>query len=139
MLMPEIIGKQHDRFIEEFLNNSDYKYQSKDRSIICKGKHGYLFSMNVVIRPINSVKSGVAFVGAFVPDKFTKSNAFILVNQKGVIEGVSTGCVLLLKIDARALKSKRYLNDYFPKMFDNKDQYMARVGLQVNYNVPKDL
>lgn len=43
MLMPDMIGKSHDRFVEDFINNSDYKYQSKDRPVICRNKSGYLF------------------------------------------------------------------------------------------------
>lgn len=70
--MPDMIGKSHDRFVEDFINNTDYKYVSKDRQVICRNKAGYLFQMNLNIKPINSVKNGISFLGTFALDKFNR-------------------------------------------------------------------
>ncbi|CAD8108800.1 unnamed protein product [Paramecium sonneborni] len=138
ILMPDMIGKSHDRFVEDFINNSDYKYVSKDRQVICKNKSGYLFQMNLNIKPINSVKNGISFLGTFTQDKFNKQNAFILVNPKNQIEGISTGCLSLLKLDLRYIKAKRNFFDLFPQITD-KDQFLNKQGNTVSYKIPKEI
>ncbi|CAD8188241.1 unnamed protein product [Paramecium pentaurelia] len=138
ILMPDMIGKSHDRFVEDFINNSDYKYVSKDRQVICKNKSGYLFQMNLNIKPINSVKNGISFLGTFTQDKFNRQNAFILVNPKNQIEGISTGCLSLLKLDIRYIKTKRNFFDLFPQITD-KDQFLNKLGSVVSYTIPKEI
>lgn len=50
MLMPPIISKHHDSFIENFLNNLETKNKISERLVMAKNKMNYLVPIYLQIK-----------------------------------------------------------------------------------------
>ena len=69
-----------------------------------KNKNGYVYPVNVLLRPVYHVlKEGVEFVATFKKEKRIKDVAYLVCNKDLLVEDISAGSINILGIDVKLL------------------------------------
>ena len=145
LLMPQIYARQHDAFLERFIHTNESTSKGKDRFVFGKTKSNYIFPFHYNARAAPSMAEGVQFIAALRVDKKLKSSAYVLTYPDGTIDGISSSCINLLKIDKNMILRKPNIQDYIPNIM--VDRYalfnVATKGnkgacAQITFHYPKD-
>jgi len=51
-IMPPLYAKYHDKFLDNYLNNKESKYFSRDRLLFGKNKSGFIFPVFIIIKVV---------------------------------------------------------------------------------------
>jgi hypothetical protein len=66
--------------------------------------------------------------------------AFILIGKDGKIDGISSTCITILKIDVKYIsKRKSKIEDLIPNIFAEKQQFLEKQGHVIKYTPPADV
>ena len=103
-------------------------------------KSNYIFPVTLSLNPIPNVMSGVQILGQFRLDKTMRNIAFILIGKDGKIDGISSTCITILKIDVKYIsKRKSKIEDLIPNLFAEKQQFLEKQGHIIHYTPPSDV
>ena len=121
MLMPTIYANIHGLALENFLTN-DTKYVNNSRIIFGKDKNGYMFQAYINIKPTQNNLHQLQFIGTFKIEKFYKPQLYLLTENDGSINCISTSCIQNLRIDNKQLLRNSSITYYFPEIFNNLEK-----------------
>ena len=143
LLMPTIYAKYHDQFLLDYITNEGKpnwgKAMNKERVIFGKHKSYYIFPIIISLKAIQNNYQSLQFSGTFRMDRFFKIISYMIVYNEGMIDSISSSCINQLKIDAKMITKRLKINDFFPGIFDEKENYMTKVGAVITYRYPKDI
>jgi len=147
VLMPQIYGKHHDSFLENYLNTGEGSLigKNKERLVFGKNKSNYIFPIYISLRAVQSIIQGIQFIATFRVEKNFKNAAYILTQTDGTIDALSSSAISLMKVDHKMVTQKKAnIQDFLPNII--KDRYTnfslnnstGRASAVVSYNYPKD-
>ena len=146
--MPQVYGKYHDLFIENYLNNNDtakFANTNKEKFVFGKNKSNYVFPIYMIIKAMPSILQGIQFVGTFRQEKNFKNAAYILTSPDGAIDSITPSCMNSLKIDLKIIiQKKSNIQDFVPNILKDKLSLFGSTNLNakssaiVNFNFAKD-
>ena len=137
MLMPNLISRHHDTFVENFVNGqNEANPLGKEKVVYAKTKTGYMLVSNLKIRIFSSNLQGVLLIGQFRQDKNMKQTCWVLVNNKGTIDSISPGAYNMLGIEAKFINKKQIpVTDFIPQLKDDKESCMQKGGAMVEVHI----
>jgi PAS domain S-box-containing protein len=147
VLMPQIYSKYHDSFVENYLNNNDNKLANtnKEKFVFGKNKSNYIFPVYLSLKAMPSILQGIQFVGTFRQEKNFKNAAYILTTPDGVIDGISSSCINLLKVDLKMITQKKSsISDFVPNIIKDRGNLFSsntvntKSSANIQFNFPKD-
>lgn len=65
--------------------------------------------------------------------------AFILVDEEGNIEGISTTCITLLRIDLKYVMNHKKIHEIMPGIIEDRNNYIGKTGQPYTYHLPNDI
>jgi len=147
VLMPQIYGKHHDSFLENYLNTGEGSLigKNKERLVFGKNKSNYIFPIYISLRAVQSIIQGIQFIATFRVEKNFKNAAYVLTNTDGTIDALSSSAISLLKFDHKMVTQKKSnIQDFLPNII--KDRYTnftlnnstGRASAVLTYNYPKE-
>ena len=97
-------ARYHDDFLKRFIDTNEATLLNKERQLLSKNKNGYVYPVNVLLRPVYHVlKEGVEFVATFKKEKRIKDVAYLVCNKDLLVEDISAGSINILGIDIKLL------------------------------------
>jgi PAS domain S-box-containing protein len=138
ILMSQIYGRHHDQFLENYINTSEMKFPNKERIIFAKHKSNYIFPVFVNIKATQNNYQNLNFVGTFRQDKHFKITAYMTIYNDGTIDAISSSCITILRIDSKMIINKSRIQDFFPHILDDRDDFMSKSGMTVSHSYPKE-
>jgi len=147
VLMPQVFAKYHDSFIENYLNTGESVMvgKNKEKLVFGKNKSNYIFPVYLSIKSATSIIQGIQFIATFRVEKNFKSAAYVLTTPDGTIDGLSSSCINILKIDSKAITVKRAnIQDYIPNIIRERGTQFSsansagKATATFKYNYPKD-
>ena len=143
--MPQVYGKYHDLFIEDYLNNNDTKFANTNREkfFFGKNKSNYIFPLYFIVKATPSILQGIQFVGTFRQEKNFKNAAYILTSPDGTIDSITPSCMNLLKIDLKLIiQKKSNIQDFIPNILKDRLNLFSTANAKssaiINFNFAKD-
>lgn len=129
ILVPEIIAKRHDSYIENVIEKKRVNFFNMGRVVYAKHQSEYLIPVS--IRGKLFMGSKILFV-ATMRILYTKDTiGIIIVDDNGEILDISAGTYLLLGISIKSLNTSRDLNTYFPDMFKDIAKYANKMEVEI--------
>ena len=103
VLMPNLIGKNHARYLESFVKTGNSRILYNQRLTYAKEKSGHIFPIWLVVKQMNSIDGEITYAGLVRPltEKKEDPSYYILLDQNGEIDGISKNLseITLLKPD----------------------------------------
>ena len=106
ILQPPDIAAMHDTILEHYIT-SEMKVLADGEILMLVGMHrsGYMFTFWQEQKAIPSLE-GLRVMGTVDPHRVYKSQVALLINTKGVIQGISKECISCLRIDLEYIKKQ---------------------------------
>lgn len=84
-------------------NNNNSNQLIKEKIVFGKTKSKYIFQVGVSLKPHQTLQQGLQIYGFFnvVIEKKLKNYAYIITNNEGKIDSISSSCINVLGIDQR--------------------------------------
>ena len=146
-LMPQVYGKYHDAFLENYLNAGEQSLiaKNKERLVFGKNKSNYVFPVNLSLRAVQSINQGIQFIATFRIEKNFKNAAHVLTQPDGTIDSLSSSAINLLKIDLKSITQKKAnIQDFVPNIIDERltmfstNSNAGRASATVTFVHPRD-
>ncbi|CAK82689.1 unnamed protein product (macronuclear) [Paramecium tetraurelia] len=129
IFMPNLYQKFHDSYVERFLQTNDNKNINKERLIYIKQKSNYIAPCYLMLKIIQSLDDNLQLAAQFRLPKIFRPTCYIIVDSDETIDSISASCIPLLNLDQKVIQHKKlFLIDIFPKLAENKEQYLSKVG-----------
>lgn len=108
-LMPSVVGRSHNRLMENYLKTGKSKIFNKERFLYGQHKDGHCFKVKVLVKTMPKLDSGITrFVGMIV--KVVDDFEYVLTDTRGVISAMTAPLAELLGIEHRWLHRSPGLN-----------------------------
>ncbi len=65
------------------------------------------------------------FISSIRPKTFFGQTAIFIIDFKGYIYNISSGCIQMFGINLEKLKDYKYISDIFPGLFEIKEEFMG--------------
>lgn len=105
MLMPFPFNKIHDDILRNFITNGNTdQLTNREKTLYGKNKYGYIFQFMLAIKPVyHALKDGLQFIGIIRKEKLLRTQAYLILNDEGVIKELSPTCLTVLGIDLKMI------------------------------------
>ena len=147
-LMPKIIGRSHDRFMNEYIEIGKAHILGNYNHMFGRQKAGFNMKISLLVQQIPSLNSGTQFVGMM--RKLTEKYDYIITDQCGIIDSVSLDLNRLLNFPSSNILQFNQINIrlLFPylitlmnkrctKISEIYDKYkLEKEGLLMNLYIP---
>lgn len=103
--MPFPFNKIHDDILRNFITNGNTdQLTNREKTLYGKNKYGYIFQFMLAIKPVyHALKDGLQFIGIIRKEKLLRTQAYLILNDEGVIKELSPTCLTVLGIDLKMI------------------------------------
>lgn len=130
LLMPDFIANLHNKYLENAIKKKKTNLFKNNKLIFGRHASDILIPIHLQVKAL--LGSNPLFMGTVQVLNKNKTEAHILITEKGEIIGITNGCYTLLGLNIDKLEQKCDFNYYFPGLMKQFDQYTGEIATEVN-------
>lgn len=131
-LVPDLVASQHDKYIENVIEKKKVNFFNMGRIVYAKHHNEYIVPVSIRGKMFEGAKIFFAATLRVLHSKDTI--AILMVDEKGQILDISSGCYILLGISIISLQTSRDLDTYLPGLFSKVNSLSSNSRIEISDN-----